>query len=53
MGDTETVNHFLMLQARMEKLVTFLMTKDYIKNGDLFANFSEKANLHLLTSSHE
>lgn len=50
---TDTVNYFLMLQARMEKLVAFLINKDHIKNGDLFANFSEKSNLHLLKSSHE
>ena len=44
---SDMVNYFLLLQEKMEKLMTFLVNKKFIKNGERYAEFSRNANIHL------
>ena len=47
------VNFFVIFQEKMEKLMKFLVSKKYIKNGWKYAEFASNANSSLMRTDEE
>ena len=47
------INFFLLLQAKMERIISFLVSKKYISDGEQYAEFVSRANVHLMRNDAE
>lgn len=50
---SDMINYFLLLNEKMENLMKFLVSENYILNGEKFVNFTENSSIHLIRVDDE